>query len=206
MASRRGELSLEQLLVWDPSNRGELSLEQLLLQRSEAAIAGVPKEDRAYDADGHVYPISYRDDGTKCTVVDGGLTLPVLRHGQQLRVMYPATLIASIVCAEISDEDFLAYCSDVQRNVNYNHINDPTGMLKHMLSMAADTSYKRLASDSKLKCAATGCSNEKAQNGDGLLKKCGRCHVVFYCSRGCQLAHWKDHKVACKKSPIAKSS
>lgn len=31
-------------------------------------------------------------------------------------------------------------------------------------------------------------------------KSCSRCHTVGYCSRECQVAHWKAHKVDCKKA------
>lgn len=31
------------------------------------------------------------------------------------------------------------------------------------------------------------------------LKACGRCELVFYCCRECQLQHWDVHKTVCKK-------
>jgi len=38
------------------------------------------------------------------------------------------------------------------------------------------------------------------------LQNCSRCKVIAYCSRECQLAHWKQHKLVCKKSsPGSKS-
>ncbi|KAL4477620.1 hypothetical protein ABPG74_002770 [Tetrahymena malaccensis] len=30
-------------------------------------------------------------------------------------------------------------------------------------------------------------------------KRCSQCKTVWYCTRECQVAHWKDHKVSCKK-------
>lgn len=32
------------------------------------------------------------------------------------------------------------------------------------------------------------------------LQQCGRCHVVFYCSKECQKIHWPEHKIACKST------
>ena len=29
------------------------------------------------------------------------------------------------------------------------------------------------------------------------MKVCGRCHEVYYCSRSCQKAHWKQHRQEC---------
>jgi hypothetical protein len=31
--------------------------------------------------------------------------------------------------------------------------------------------------------------------------KCTACKAVFYCSKGCQKKHWKEHKFQCKKLP-----
>jgi len=42
----------------------------------------------------------------------------------------------------------------------------------------------------KLPCLSHG--------GPKKLSKCGRCLLVYYCSRECQLADWKTHKVLCK--------
>lgn len=37
-----------------------------------------------------------------------------------------------------------------------------------------------------------------AHCGDIGLKRCGKCHEVKYCSRPCQVAHWKaGHKARC---------
>jgi hypothetical protein len=33
----------------------------------------------------------------------------------------------------------------------------------------------------------------------GFLKRCARCQQVSYCSRECQKAHWKLHKLQCNK-------
>lgn len=42
-------------------------------------------------------------------------------------------------------------------------------------------------------CSAQGC------NGDGHMK-CGRCKKANYCSKGCQMTHWKQgHKQECKQ-------
>ncbi|KAG2373471.1 hypothetical protein C9374_012078 [Naegleria lovaniensis] len=41
-------------------------------------------------------------------------------------------------------------------------------------------------------CAACGKPNA--------TKRCGGCHGVVYCSKECQVAHWKTHKVDCKKA------
>jgi hypothetical protein len=51
----------------------------------------------------------------------------------------------------------------------------------------------------KRKCASCGC-REKEQ-----LKTCSRCKAFYYCSKKCQMEHWKaGHKVDCKGHWIEK--
>ena len=39
----------------------------------------------------------------------------------------------------------------------------------------------------------------KCNKTDGTLLKCGGCNLgIYYCSKECQKAHWKTHKVDCK--------
>ena len=33
---------------------------------------------------------------------------------------------------------------------------------------------------------------------------CSRCHAVFYCNKGCQRAHWKEHKPKCNAAKAVK--
>ena len=52
-----------------------------------------------------------------------------------------------------------------------------------------------------------GCSNPACVDLSGAsevkvsCKACTGCKVVYYCSRECQVAHWKVHKGICKKLP-----
>ena len=53
--------------------------------------------------------------------------------------------------------------------------------------------------------ARHGCSNSTCyktnfvEYGEGKYKKCSKCNLAYYCSRDCQLAHWKKHKRNCVK-------
>ncbi|KAF7359228.1 Zinc finger MYND domain-containing protein 10 [Mycena sanguinolenta] len=38
----------------------------------------------------------------------------------------------------------------------------------------------------------------KCGNTSGVLK-CGRCRIMTYCNRDCQIAHWPEHKIRCQK-------
>jgi TPR repeat protein len=51
---------------------------------------------------------------------------------------------------------------------------------------------KRLA---KHQCAECGISDD----GSGSLEVCTGCHLVKYCNRKCQAAHWPAHRKACKE-------
>lgn len=43
------------------------------------------------------------------------------------------------------------------------------------------------------------CNNcKKFENLNETYKHCSRCKKVFYCSRDCQVADWKNHKLSCK--------
>ena len=37
----------------------------------------------------------------------------------------------------------------------------------------------------------------------GSSRRCSGCRVARYCSKGCQVAHWKQHKPACKAAAAA---
>ena len=30
--------------------------------------------------------------------------------------------------------------------------------------------------------------------------KCSKCKLIYYCNRECQVKHWKEHKLICKKN------
>jgi len=36
----------------------------------------------------------------------------------------------------------------------------------------------------------------------GKLFRCGGCEKVYYCSKGCQRANWKEHKAGCSAGPV----
>ena len=46
-------------------------------------------------------------------------------------------------------------------------------------------------------CGNSGCSKSAA---DVRLRPCIACNTVRYCSRECQVAHWKVHKASCKQN------
>jgi len=46
-----------------------------------------------------------------------------------------------------------------------------------------------------LLCSNNSCSNPGDQN-----KRCGKCFVAVYCSKDCQIKHWKVHKRHCKEN------
>jgi hypothetical protein len=46
-------------------------------------------------------------------------------------------------------------------------------------------------------CVKGGCG---ALIADISKSRCSRCHLVHYCNRKCQRAHWKAHKPRCKSA------
>ncbi|KAK4206240.1 hypothetical protein QBC37DRAFT_460375 [Rhypophila decipiens] len=53
-------------------------------------------------------------------------------------------------------------------------------------------------------CANDAADTSPTCKGKGQLA-CGNCHLVLYCGKECQKAHWSAHKTVCK-SPIGKSN
>ena len=47
-----------------------------------------------------------------------------------------------------------------------------------------------------MKCSASACRTSLPSSGD-LLKTCGGCKSVFYCSRRCRKNHWPQHRDNC---------
>lgn len=82
----------------------------------------------------------------------------------------------------------------------------------HTVTSAASTSAKRddsndvarapqwqrlpLCVDKVRACANTQCATRKSLRYVK-LRSCGRCKSAWYCSVGCQKAHWRDHKPQC---------
>lgn len=69
------------------------------------------------------------------------------------------------------------------------------------LAAAADPKDKTVALErartlSALNCAYLGCGNVHIQSN--ISKKCSACACVSYCTRDCQVADWKAHRVACR--------
>ncbi|XP_060595368.1 uncharacterized protein LOC132749572 [Ruditapes philippinarum] len=61
--------------------------------------------------------------------------------------------------------------------------------------------------DSKKEISDVVCAQcKKPASEAGTLKRCGQCHVTLYCSKECQIAHWKqgDHKNKCEGFVIAR--
>jgi hypothetical protein len=43
------------------------------------------------------------------------------------------------------------------------------------------------------------CEKLETQMGNSKLMKCQRCKITYYCSKECQAADWKSHKIMCKE-------
>ena len=51
-------------------------------------------------------------------------------------------------------------------------------------------------------CGAVGGSKRKVSSADVIaLKRCARCHSIYYCSEACQREHWPTHKPQCNRAP-----
>ena len=52
-----------------------------------------------------------------------------------------------------------------------------------------------------IRCANPSCNLNKLDKSTGKIKfkQCSRCHVVIYCSRECQTAHYPEHKRLCRE-------
>jgi hypothetical protein len=67
-----------------------------------------------------------------------------------------------------------------------------------VLSPFAGDSTSAFLTQGRLDCRNPTCSNRGT-------KKCGKCNSARYCSRECQMAHWKEHKQVCHH-PTAQST
>ena len=67
---------------------------------------------------------------------------------------------------------------------------------------------RKQLSCSFLRCANPTCEHNKLDKSAGKtkFKQCSRCQSVIYCSRECQVAHYPEHKVSCRKAISAQKS
>ena len=81
-----------------------------------------------------------------------------------------------------------------------NNIADVNAALGNFDDAAAATAAAAsTARRSQVQCAAGGCPRKLKADGTP-LDQCGGCKRCYYCSRGCQTAHWKaGHKAECKE-------
>ena len=72
-------------------------------------------------------------------------------------------------------------------------------MMSNVSKMVMDVSRKQGATNRNAKKQATRiCAACKKGLGKG-GKVCSGCNSIFYCSRTCQVSHWKQHKAECKR-------
>ncbi|CAN0382261.1 unnamed protein product [Discosporangium mesarthrocarpum] len=54
--------------------------------------------------------------------------------------------------------------------------------------------------DAAVPCSRPSCEKRQGDLREGFFKRCGRCKAAMYCTRECQVAHWKDgHKGMCNR-------
>ena len=78
-------------------------------------------------------------------------------------------------------------------------IEQSLGVPKHALAL-----YDRMntqLSREFIRCANPCCELNRLDKSTGQVrfKQCGRCRTVIYCSKECQVAHYPDHKILCRK-------
>ena len=57
----------------------------------------------------------------------------------------------------------------------------------------------KVFADQRYSSIQCGQCKKSEDDDDELFRKCSRCKLVYYCSRNCQVAHWKTHKTTCTK-------
>lgn len=56
-----------------------------------------------------------------------------------------------------------------------------------------------IKSHNQTACSNSSCYNLSIAESGIRYKKCSKCHIAYYCSKECQLTHWKVHKAWCKR-------
>ena len=78
----------------------------------------------------------------------------------------------------------------------------PPETAQFLSGIELSTSASFTMADTNLCCANCNKTGFNVPN----LKMCAKCRVTRYCSRDCQMAHWKVHKKVCAKQAAAASS
>lgn len=72
----------------------------------------------------------------------------------------------------------------------------PTTKLVEMFNENSDVLIRGVGRDRTLNVKCWNCGMDEGEP-DTKFKKCSRCKLAYYCSRGCQKSHWKKHKPRC---------
>ena len=79
--------------------------------------------------------------------------------------------------------------------------NDPTAAAKEFkreCKKRVRSSVRQAAQAHEVLCDNPGCRQDQVLKDKP--SRCSRCKASFYCSRDCQLAHWKTHKHECSRT------
>jgi len=89
-------------------------------------------------------------------------------------------------------------------NLQYDGPRESIFSIGHLANSSRLESKKEKAVKAILdKCSYPNC---KYTNTSTELQECASCHLVRYCGRDCQVAHWEEHKPICKEAKKALKS
>lgn len=172
-------------------------------------------------------PSSYTEEISKSQIIELYVDIFKNKHQVKSNYSYEEFLLSLLVLCQ-SSKLCMQKCSDLSVAMILNKFSQwnvldvnlkekaevASGCIEHMIRQESLPDHKKMVLNKfsehihsrnksckgleTVVCSYSKCSKIQSENPNERFKKCGKCRVALYCSKDCQVAHWKSgHSKVC---------